>query len=68
MTELTITKPDDWHLHFRDGDILTETVAATARCFQRGIVMPNLVPPITNAAMALDYKQRILLALSLIHI
>jgi dihydroorotase len=62
MTELTITKPDDWHLHFRDGDILTETVAATARCFQRGIVMPNLVPPITNAAMALDYKQRILLA------
>lgn len=62
MTELTITKPDDWHLHFRDGDILTETVAATARCFQRGIVMPNLVPPITNAAMALDYKQRILQA------
>ena len=62
MTELTITKPDDWHLHFRDGDILTETVAVTARCFQRGIVMPNLVPPITNAAMALDYKQRILQA------
>ncbi|WP_088330549.1 dihydroorotase [Lacimicrobium sp. SS2-24] len=60
MNTLTITKPDDWHLHFRDGDILKETVAATARCFQRAIVMPNLVPPVTSAAMAQAYKGRIL--------
>lgn len=62
MNSLTIIAPDDWHLHFRDGDMLPETVPATARCFKRAIVMPNLVPPITNAAMALDYKQRILAA------
>jgi dihydroorotase len=60
MQQITITAPDDWHLHFRDGDMLNETVAATARCFERAIVMPNLVPPITTAAMATDYKQRIL--------
>ncbi|WP_144391439.1 dihydroorotase [Pleionea sediminis] len=59
MTELTITQPDDWHLHFRDGDILKETVKATARCFARAIVMPNLVPPVTTANMALEYKSRI---------
>ena len=52
MTTLTIQTPDDWHLHFRDGDILAETVAATARCFQRAIVMPNLVPPIVNASVS----------------
>tara|TARA_R110001599_G_scaffold91484_4_gene240414 strand:+ start:859 stop:1893 length:1035 start_codon:yes stop_codon:yes gene_type:complete len=62
MNSLTIVAPDDWHLHFRDGDMLPETVPATARCFKRAIVMPNLVPPVTNAAMALDYKQRILAA------
>ncbi|GAB3019294.1 dihydroorotase [Bowmanella dokdonensis] len=60
MTELTITAPDDWHLHFRDGDILKETVAATARCFRRAIVMPNLVPPVTNAQMIREYEARIL--------
>ena len=59
---LTITTPDDWHLHFRDGDMLGETVPATARCFRRAIVMPNLVPPVTTAAMATDYRQRILQA------
>jgi dihydroorotase len=62
MNELTITTPDDWHLHFRDGDILKETVAATARCFKRAIVMPNLVPPVTTATMAGEYKARILAA------
>lgn len=62
MNELTITTPDDWHLHFRDGDILKETVAATARCFKRAIVMPNLVPPVTTATMAAEYKARILAA------
>jgi len=48
MPQITITTPDDWHLHFRDGELLNETVPATARCFQRAIVMPNLVPPIRN--------------------
>ncbi len=62
MNTLTITTPDDWHLHFRDGDILKETVQATARCFKRAIVMPNLVPPVTNAEEALAYKERILAA------
>lgn len=60
MQQITITTPDDWHLHFRDGEMLGETVPATARCFARAIVMPNLVPPVTTAQMAVDYKQRIL--------
>ena len=62
MNELTLLTPDDWHLHFRDGDMLKETVAATARCFKRAIVMPNLVPPVINAEMALAYRERILQA------
>ncbi len=62
MNSITIQTPDDWHLHFRDGDILKETVPATARCFKRAIVMPNLVPPVTNADEALAYKQRIMAA------
>ncbi|NRP14842.1 dihydroorotase [Marinobacterium sp. xm-a-152] len=62
MNEITIKTPDDWHLHFRDGDILAETVAATARCFDRAIVMPNLAPPVRNAADAEAYKERILAA------
>lgn len=62
MTSITIATPDDWHLHFRDNDFLKETVPATERCFQRAIVMPNLVPPVTTAAMAEDYRQRILSA------
>ena len=61
MTEtLTITTPDDLHLHFRDGDMLQETVPATARCFQRAIAMPNLVPPVTDAEALSAYQQRIL--------
>ncbi|BFT31731.1 dihydroorotase [Alteromonas sp. D210916BOD_24] len=59
MQTLTITTPDDWHLHFRDNEMLAETVPATARCFQRAIVMPNLVPPVVNADMAMAYKARI---------
>lgn len=62
MDTLTITTPDDWHLHFRDGDMLKETVPATARCFRRAIVMPNLVPPVTNAEMVNAYRERILSA------
>ena len=59
MQEITIQAPDDWHLHFRDGDMLAETVPATARCFKRAIVMPNLVPPVVNTKLALDYRSRI---------
>jgi dihydroorotase len=62
MQKITITTPDDWHLHFRDGDMLGETVPATARCFARAIVMPNLVPPVVNAKLAMEYKTRILAA------
>lgn len=62
MTTLTIQTPDDWHLHFRDGDMLRETVPATARQFARAIVMPNLVPPVTTATMAVAYRERILAA------
>lgn len=60
MTHINIQTPDDLHLHFRDGEMLSETVSATARCFKRAIVMPNLVPPVTNAKMIEDYRQRIL--------
>lgn len=56
---LTILQPDDWHLHFRDGDLLADTVPATARVFRRAIVMPNLQPPVVNAAQALAYRERI---------
>ena len=62
MQSITIRQPDDWHLHFRDNEMLAETVPATARCFARAIVMPNLVPPVTNASLAMAYKERILAA------
>lgn len=63
MTEqLTLVRPDDWHLHVRDGDVLKDVVPATAACFGRAIIMPNLVPPVTNAAEALAYRDRILAA------
>ena len=59
---LTITRPDDWHIHLRDDDALSATVADAARYFGRAIVMPNLVPPVTTAAQALAYRDRILSA------
>ena len=59
-TQLTMTKPDDWHLHLRDGDALDTTVAFTARQFQRAIVMPNLAQPVVNTQLASAYRQRIL--------
>jgi dihydroorotase len=63
MTEqLTLVRPDDWHLHVRDGDVLKDVVPATAACFGRAIIMPNLVPPVTNAAEASAYRDRILAA------
>ncbi len=60
MTSLTITRPDDWHLHLRDGVALTSTVPDAARHFGRGIIMPNLVPPVTTTAQAEAYRERIL--------
>jgi len=61
MTDrLTITRPDDWHLHLRDGAVLEHTVPATARVMKRAIIMPNLQPPVMNAEQALDYRDRIL--------
>ncbi|WP_286268691.1 dihydroorotase [Thalassotalea hakodatensis] len=60
MNTLTITRPDDWHVHLRDGEFLSTTVADISRYFGRAIVMPNLVPPITNKEMAEAYYQRIM--------
>jgi dihydroorotase len=63
MDTLTLTRPDDWHLHLRDGEALRAVVAATARQFARAIVMPNLKPPVTTVAQASAYRDRILAAL-----
>ena len=63
MTDtLTIPRPDDWHLHLRDGEVMHGVVPYTARQFARAIVMPNLSPPVTTAAMAAAYRDRILSA------
>jgi dihydroorotase len=59
---LTLTRPDDWHLHVRDGAALHTVVPDTARQFGRAIIMPNLKPPVTTAAQALAYRERILAA------
>ncbi|NSX16559.1 dihydroorotase [Cupriavidus taiwanensis] len=64
MTQkLTITRPDDWHLHLRDGAALAAVLPDTARQFARAIVMPNLKPPVTTVAQAQAYRARILAAL-----
>ena len=64
MTQtIIITRPDDWHVHLRDGDALQTVVPHTAHQFARAIVMPNLKPPVTTTALALAYKARILAAL-----
>ena len=59
MEEIEIIKPDDWHVHFRDNNILKAVVPETTRHFARAIVMPNLIPPILNGEQALQYKERI---------
>ena len=59
MEEIEIIKPDDWHVHFRDNEILKAVVPETTRHFARSIVMPNLVPPILNAKQAIEYKKQI---------
>lgn len=58
--QLSIATPDDWHLHLRDGDLLATTVPATAAVFQRAVIMPNLVPPVTTVENAAAYRERIL--------
>ena len=63
MTTLTLTRPDDWHLHLRDGVQMQAVLPHTAQRFARAIVMPNLKPPVVTTAMALAYRARILAAL-----
>jgi dihydroorotase len=63
MQRITMIRPDDWHLHLRDGEHLRAVLPDTARRFARAIVMPNLRPPVTTTAAALEYRQRILGAL-----
>jgi len=63
VTRLTLTRPDDWHLHLRDGAALAAVAPFTARQFGRAIVMPNLKPPVTTTAQALTYRERVLAAL-----
>jgi dihydroorotase len=61
-SEITITRPDDWHVHVRDGEALATVVPHTAAQFGRAIIMPNLRPPVTTAAQAAAYRERILAA------
>ena len=63
MQQLAITRPDDWHLHLRDGALMQSVVRDSARQFARAIVMPNLRPPVTSTEQARDYRARILAAL-----
>jgi dihydroorotase len=60
---ISITRPDDWHVHLRDGDLMASVVGATARQFARGIVMPNLKPPVVTVSQARQYRARIVAAL-----
>jgi dihydroorotase len=60
MEEIEIIKPDDWHVHFRDNEIMQAVVPETTRYFSRAIIMPNLLPPILNGKQAIEYKKRIL--------
>lgn len=62
MTQLTLLRPDDWHLHVRDGAHLASVVPFTARQFARAVIMPNLKPPVTTVEMARAYRERILAA------
>lgn len=62
LQHITILRPDDWHLHVRDGDVLNDIVPETSRVFHRAVIMPNLVPPVTTLEAAENYRQRILKA------
>ncbi|NNK15682.1 MAG: dihydroorotase, partial [Sulfitobacter sp.] len=64
MTDtLTIRRPDDWHLHLRDGDMLRAVLPQTTAHFARAIIMPNLVPPVVTGAQAAAYRDRIMAAM-----
>lgn len=63
LKTITIPKPDDWHLHLRDGEMLKAVLPYTAQHFARAVVMPNLKPPVTTTALALAYRERIMQAL-----
>ncbi|MCW8927338.1 MAG: amidohydrolase family protein, partial [Gammaproteobacteria bacterium] len=63
MQQLTLTRPDDWHLHLRDDAALKAVVGHSAERFARAIIMPNLKPPVTTTSQALAYRERILTAL-----
>ena len=60
MTTLTITRPDDWHVHLRDGDVLPDTVRDISRYNGRALIMPNTIPPVTDTEMAIAYRERIM--------
>ncbi len=62
-SSITIRRPDDWHLHLRDGEMLKGVLPHSAKDFARAIIMPNLVPPVVTAADAVAYRDRILAAL-----
>ena len=62
MDTLTLTRPDDWHLHVRDGEAMRTVVPHSARQFARAIIMPNLRPPVTTTTQALAYRKRIIAA------
>ncbi len=62
MNEISLLRPDDWHLHVRDGRVLNDVIPDSARRFARAIIMPNLKPPVTTVEQALNYRQRILAA------
>ncbi|NDG93885.1 MAG: dihydroorotase, partial [Gammaproteobacteria bacterium] len=64
MYRITITKPDDWHIHLRDGDMLDRTVNDVAAWANRAVVMPNLTPPVKNVSDATAYHSRIMAALA----
>jgi len=63
MTALTITRPDDWHLHLRDGAMMRAVLPYSAQHFARAIIMPNLEPPVLTLAQATEYRDRIMAAL-----
>ena len=65
---LKIRRPDDWHIHLRDGDMLKTVVPYTSEIYGRAIVMPNLVPPVTSVDAAIAYRQRILDAVPAGHV
>ncbi|MFT5451867.1 MAG: dihydroorotase, partial [Enterobacterales bacterium] len=62
MKNITITRPDDWHLHVRDNEYLADVVPHTTATFSRAVIMPNLKPPVTTVAQAIAYRERILAA------